>query len=95
MFVVAIEIKIYIEWSFSLKDKRQVRYKLRDKIKNKFNVSIMETADQDNMKTLVFGISGIALNEKSANELAANIEEFILNNAEAEIQEFNFDIIKY
>lgn len=95
MFVVAIEVKIYIEWSFSLKDKRQVRYKLRDKIKNKFNVSIMETADQDNMKTLVFGISGIALNEKSANELAANIEEFILNNAEAEIQEFNFDIIKY
>ncbi len=55
----------------------------------------METDKQDNIKTLVFGISGVALTESSASELAAGLEQFIIENIDAEVQEYNFDIIKY
>ncbi len=95
MFIAAAKMKIYIEWSFSLKDKRQVRYSLKDRLRKDWNVSVSEVEKQDSHKELVLGISSVQISETSAENFLQNIEEFVSQNTDAELQEFEYDIIKF
>ena len=47
MCIGLLELKIGIEWAFSLKDKRQAVKSTKEKIRNKFNVSTAEVDDHD------------------------------------------------
>lgn len=94
MFIFIVKVKIYIEWSSSLKDKRKIRYTLRDRLKSRYNISVKEIDSQNSIKTLGLGIAGVALTEKEATDTVFKIEEFILDSTEAEVSEFIYDIQK-
>jgi uncharacterized protein YlxP (DUF503 family) len=50
MIVGTLSIKVVMRNSRSLKDKRRIIKSLKDRIRNKFNVSVSETGSQDNLR---------------------------------------------
>lgn len=95
MFILIARIKIYIDWSDSLKDKRQLRYRLIDRISKKWKVSIKEIDEQNAIKTLCLGLSSVHLRESEGEILVQNIEEFIIENSNSQIESFEYDLIKF
>jgi uncharacterized protein YlxP (DUF503 family) len=60
------------------------------KLKNKFNISVAEIAEQDIHQIIVIGIAGICATSAQADSTMENIINFIESHTEAEI----IDILK-
>ena len=60
MFVGVLRLSFHIPHARSLKDKRRVVQKIRDRIRNRFDVSVAEVAAQDQWQRAVFGVSGVS-----------------------------------
>jgi uncharacterized protein YlxP (DUF503 family) len=56
MFVGVLRLSFHIPHARSLKDKRRVVQKLRDRVRSRFEVSIAEVAAQDLHQRAVFGV---------------------------------------
>jgi Uncharacterized protein conserved in bacteria len=85
MIIETLEIRLYAPWVHSLKEKRMIVRSLTAKIRNRFNVSVAETADQDLHQSIVLGIACVAGNTGQADSIMDHIETFIESNTEAEI----------
>ena len=95
MFIESAKLTFRIAHAASLKDKRQVRRSLIDKVRHKFNASIAEVDTQDAHQLLTVGIavvsSDVAHAEKSLDEIVRFMEDAaeqlgaeLLANAELE-----------
>ncbi|HET8579713.1 MAG TPA: DUF503 domain-containing protein, partial [Nitrospiraceae bacterium] len=60
MVVGLCTLELYIPDGHSLKAKRQVLLSLKDRLRDKFNVSIAEVGDQDLWQKAVLGIACVA-----------------------------------
>lgn len=89
MFISVLEISIYIRNSLSLKDKRRVLSSLKMNIKNKFNVSICESAYLDDHKlsklAIVIVNNSLVVNEREFSK----IENLLYQNKNFEISDIN------
>lgn len=59
MIVGVLRVQLYIRQSHSLKEKRQVLRKIKDKVSHHFNVAIAEVGENDNWKRSTLGISTV------------------------------------
>lgn len=75
-------VTIYLDDSFSLKDKRQVIRSITARVRNKFNAGIAEVADLDDMRVATLGIVCISNQASHADEMLATIVQFIERNLE-------------
>lgn len=79
VLVIDLDIKLY--GVFSIKDKRNIKNKIIDKLKRQFNISIIESANQDvwNIISLTIAYAGISLNscQKQKNSIIFKLEEVI------------------
>ncbi|WP_055071399.1 DUF503 domain-containing protein [Clostridium massiliamazoniense] len=85
MKILVMEIKIRVSFVNSLKEKRMILRSIREKVKNKFNVSISEVDSQDNHKLITFGISSVSSEKDLLNNLKEKIIDYIEGNFEGEI----------
>lgn len=85
MKILVMEIKIRVSFVNSLKEKRMILRSIREKVKNKFNVSISEVDSQDNHKLITFGISSVSSERDLLNNLKEKIIDYIEGNFEGEI----------
>ena len=60
MIVGVVKIKLYAPWVHSLKEKRMIVKSLCAKLKNKFNVSVIEAEEQDIHQTIVVAVACLA-----------------------------------
>jgi uncharacterized protein YlxP (DUF503 family) len=60
MFVGVLRLTFHIPHSRSLKDKRRVVLKIRDRLRARFNVSIAEVGAQDLLQRAVFGVTVVS-----------------------------------
>jgi len=63
MIVGVCTVELFLSDSQSLKDKRQVLHSLKDRLREKFNVSVAEVDGQDLWQKSVLGVACVA-NEK-------------------------------
>lgn len=75
-------ITLYLDDSFSLKDKRQVVRSITARVRNQFNAGIAEVADLDDMRVATLGIVCISNQASHAEEMLATIIRFIERNLE-------------
>lgn len=75
-------ITIYLDDSFSLKDKRQVVRSITARVRNQFNAGISEVADLDDMRVATLGIVCISNQAVHATEMLTMIIQFIERNLE-------------
>ena len=93
MKILLLTIDLYIPWSNSLKDKRSVSKSLIHKLKNNFNISIVESNNQDILQKLVISIANIVFNNSQAYQFEDTIITFIENNTEAVITNIASEIL--
>jgi uncharacterized protein YlxP (DUF503 family) len=75
-------LTIYLDDSFSLKDKRQVVRSITARVRNQFNAGIAEVADMDDLRVATLGIVCISNQSSHANEMLTTIIDFIERNLE-------------
>ncbi len=79
MVVGVLRLTFFIHGAQSLKEKRAVLRKLRDRVRNRFNVSWNEVGDQDVHEQAVIGVSAISGSERYLdgllNKVVDEVEE--------------------
>jgi hypothetical protein len=92
MFVGVLRLTFHIPHARTLKDKRRVVQKFRDRIRSRFDVSVAEVGAQDLHQRAVFGVSVVSgdaavcdsVLEKVAHA-AETQEDALLTNRETEV----------
>ena len=93
MTVGVLIIDIMIQSSASLKEKRQVLNKIKDKLKNKFNVSVAELDFMDKWQRSEVGIAVISNEYSHAEDSLQKIFRYLDEFDEFEITNYNFDYV--
>ncbi len=57
MHVGSLRVRLLIREARSLKDKRQVVQSIKDRLRERFNVSVAEVAELENRQTAVLGVA--------------------------------------
>jgi len=87
--IVFILIDLHIPYAQSLKDKRQPVRSLKQRLKNRFNISIAEIDALDEWKRAVLGLTMISNDKRYLDKQSSLIEQVILEVTELELVAFN------
>lgn len=82
MTVGVARITLYLDGSFSLKDKRQTVRSLKQRVQNQFNVGIAEVEALDDMRVATFGVVCVSNSKQHADEMLQKVIDFIERNVE-------------
>jgi uncharacterized protein YlxP (DUF503 family) len=85
-------VELCIPDNDSLKGKRQVLRSIKDKVRNKFNVSIAEVDGQDLWQQAILGISCVSTSVSHANEVLSKVINLIDQNYDSFIVDYEMDI---
>ena len=77
MIVGVLELRLSVFDAMSLKDKRRVIKSLKDRIGNKYNVSIAEVGQNDNIRTSTLGVSLVANDSRFVESSLSKIVDFV------------------
>ena len=93
MTVAIARVTLVLAAAHSLKDKRMVLRRLKDRVRDKFNVSIAEVDAQDMWQRAVLGITLVGGDRKHVESSIDEVLRFVRDNApvatdEHEIQTF-------
>jgi uncharacterized protein len=73
MFVGVLRLSFHVPHARSLKDKRSVVRRFRDRIRARFDVSIAEVRDQDRLQRAVFGVSVVSSDAKVCDSVLEQV----------------------
>jgi uncharacterized protein YlxP (DUF503 family) len=93
MRVGVCKIELFISESFSLKDKRRVMNSIKQKLRNRFNVSIIEIPVNSQWKRGDLGISCVGLDEGGVRSTMDQIIRFIEEDDRFEVSDITVDIL--
>jgi uncharacterized protein YlxP (DUF503 family) len=82
---------MYASWVHSLKEKRMIVKSISDKLRNKFNVSVIECDAHDIHQTIMIGISFLSADHAQADRIKETLISFIENHTDAEITTITFE----
>jgi len=92
MFVGVLRLTFHVPHARSLKDKRRVVRKFRDRVRAHFDVSIAEVGAQDKLQRAVFGVSVVSGEAgvcdsvlEQVARVAETQEEAVLTDRETEL----------
>jgi len=85
-------VELHIPDNDSLKGKRQVLRSIKDKVRNKFNVSIAEVDGQDLWQQAILGISCVSSSASHANEVLSKVINLIDQNHDSFIVDYEMDL---
>lgn len=93
MVVGLANIDIRIPESGSLKSKRHLLKGIKDRVKNKFNVSIAEIGHNDLWQRTTIGVSVVANDKKFANQVLSKVVEQINRENGLQILDYSIEIL--
>ncbi len=86
-------VELYIPNNHSLKDKRQVLKSIKDRVKNRFNVSLAELDEQDKWQKSELGIVTISNESKQVSTVLNNVINFIESSYEVQIVDYHIELL--
>lgn len=93
MITSIVTIKLYASWIHSLKEKRKVIKSLCEKLRKKYNVSVIESDAQDIHQTIILSIAFLAGNSALSHSISEKICAFIEANTDAEMMEVKVEYL--
>ncbi|NSW75334.1 MAG: DUF503 domain-containing protein [Candidatus Atribacteria bacterium] len=93
MRVGVCQVELFINGSLSLKDKRRVMNSVKQKLRNRFNISIVEIPVDAQWKRGDLGISCVGLDERSVRSTIDQIVRFIEDDDRVEVSNLTVDIL--
>jgi uncharacterized protein YlxP (DUF503 family) len=95
MHVAVAIFEIHIPYAQSLKEKRMVVKSLRDKIRNRFEVSAAEVAMQEMHQRARIGISFVVSDGTNVDGMFEKLSSFIETNAEATLAGWTCEVLDF
>ena len=97
MTVAIARVTLFLGEAHSLKDKRMVLRKIKDLVRNKFNVSVSEVSENDRWQRAVLGLALVGSDRKFAESAMDGVLRFIrehvqVSNEEKELQSFGDEL---
>jgi uncharacterized protein YlxP (DUF503 family) len=93
MFVGVLQIDLLLRGNTSLKQKRQTLKSIKDRTRNKFNVSIAEVGNNDLWQRATLGISCVSNDKIYANRVLSEVVHFIETSFPTELLDYSIEII--
>ena len=93
MVVGVASIEIHIPESGSLKSKRHFLKRIKDRVKNRFNVSIAEVDHNDLWQRTTLGVSVVANQQQFANQVLSQVVEFINQEPGIQILDYTMNFL--
>jgi len=93
MHIGVCKIDLVIEGSRSLKDRRRVVRSIKDRIKNKFNVSIAEVGELDIYQRATLGIVTISNSVKLVDETLSKVVNLVETAKGAYIADYEINMV--
>jgi uncharacterized protein YlxP (DUF503 family) len=95
MVVGVLRLTIYISESHSLKEKRGVLQRIKNRVRNEFNVSIAECGDQDLWQRTELGICQVGANRPYIEGALHAVVRFIEGLHLAEVGDQDLEFLHY
>ena len=92
MVVGLANIDIHIPESGSLKNKRHFLKGIKDRVKNKFNVSIAEVDHNDLWQRATLGVSVVANQKQFANRVLSQVVDFVGRENGVQILDYSIEL---
>ncbi len=84
---------LYLPGVGSLKGKRQIIRSLKERIQNRFNVSIAEVGDQDLWQRSVLGIACVGNDRGFVNQVLDKVLDFVERFPKVEVLDFRLEMV--
>ncbi len=92
MQIGCLRIHFYLHGVFSLKEKRNIANSIKQKIRNKFNVSVAEVESQGSLSNLILGITTVANDAKLVQQVLQKVVNHIERITSEEILDVEMEI---
>ena len=93
MVIAAVEIKLYLPWVHSLKEKRMAVKSVLQKTQHDFHVSAAEVDYQEVQQSAAIAFAVVTCTVGQANQVLQNIMDYVQAHTQAEIT--NIDRVIY
>ncbi len=93
MRILVLTLTIYIPWAHSLKEKRSEVKKLVAKVRNQFNASVSETADQDLHQKITLTVAMIGANTAQIDQMKERVFAFVQKHTQGEIVDEEIQVL--
>ena len=93
MVVGIASIEIHIPESGSLKNKRHFLRRIKDRVKNRFNVSIAEVDHNDLWQRTTLGVAVVTNQQQFANQVLSQVVEFISQEQGIQILDYSMNFL--
>lgn len=93
MVVAILTIEILVPNSGSLKDKRSIVKRIKDRSRNKFNISVAEVEYQDKWQRAKLAFATVSSDYKRAEETLQKLFKMLDSDFGFEIVQFNFEYL--
>ncbi|KUJ96642.1 MAG: hypothetical protein XD41_0402 [Desulfonauticus sp. 38_4375] len=95
MIVGILKVTFRLHGIFSLKEKRKISSSLKQKLRNKYNISIAEVENQDSTDFLTIGVSTLSNEMRQTESILSKVKDSIEAMTSEEIVEINTDFFGY
>ena len=92
MVIGTCQVDLHLPESGSLKKKRQIVKRIKDRVKNRFNVSIAEVGDNELWQRATLGISVVSNDKKFANQVLNQVVEHINQENGVVVLDYSLEI---
>ena len=92
MVTGTLRIRLVLRAARSLKDKRRVIKGLKDRLRNKFNVSIAEIDHQDDRQRGTLGVAMVGTDGRYVNSVLSKLIDHLRGTAGAELVDYELEM---
>ncbi|HUK57400.1 MAG TPA: DUF503 domain-containing protein [Nitrospiria bacterium] len=93
MIIGVCTIELFLPDNDSLKDKRQVLKSLKDRLKQRFNVSVAEVDDQDLWQKTVIGVACVGNQKDHVNSVLDKVIGAVRGTPRVELIDYRLELI--
>jgi len=92
MVVGICTIELHLPESGSLKGKRQILKGIKDRIRNRFNVSLAEVENNDLWQRTTLGVAAVANQGKFVNQVLSQVIEHLHKESGVVVLDYSMEI---
>ncbi|HLJ92363.1 MAG TPA: DUF503 domain-containing protein [Gemmataceae bacterium] len=92
MIVGSLRVRLLVRESRSLKDKRQVVRSIKDRLRNRYNVSVAEVEAQDHRQLAVLGLAMVSNESGHIRTVLNEIVQALRCHPVAELLDYQLEV---
>lgn len=93
MKIGCCQLRFFLHGNNSLKGKRKVVSSMKDRVRNKFNVSVAEVGDNDQWQSIRLGVAAVGPDPQYIDGLIQQVIRFLDSLQLAELTDSQFELI--